>query len=84
MAEVLLYPSSKEFFYDFSDERYRQYTYLVYGVIYDILLSPNSMLLKRISYQKVQDVLNRVNNYQEEVEDIYAYFKASLVTELKK
>lgn len=83
-AELIITPDFYDYFYMESNEKLRQYSYLMFGVVYDLLKSPHKRYLSGLNRALIFDVLERVDMYQEEVEDIYAYFKASLLRELKK
>lgn len=80
----LLNENYYDFFYVVSTEKYRELVYLIYGVVYDILLTAHKRLLPFLTAEIIIEVLDRVDIYQEEVDNIYAYFKASLIKELSK
>ena len=83
-AELLIEPDHYDYFFTEANKKLRQYSYLMFGVIYDLLKSPHKRYLSSISRELILEVLNRVDMYQEDVADIYAYFKKSLLGELKK
>ena len=83
-AEAYITPDCYDYFYMDSSIKFRQYAYLVMGAIYDILLSPHKRVLNKINRDKIIELLNRIDEYTENIEDIYAYFKASLIRELRK
>lgn len=83
-AELTIAPDFYDIFYSETNEKLRQYCYLMFGVVYDLLKSPHKRFLSRLDRKTIMEVLDRVDMYQEEVEDIYAYFKTSLLRELRK
>lgn len=84
IAELTIAPDFYDIFYSETNEKLRQYCYLMFGVVYDLLKSPHKRFLSRLDRKTIMEVLDRVDMYQEEVEDIYAYFKTSLLRELRK
>ena len=82
--EIIIQPKDYEFFYSENNEKFRQFAYLMYGVIYDILTSPHKRYLEKLDRTLIMEVLERVDLYQQEIDNIYAYFKASLIRELRK
>lgn len=83
-AEAFITPDCYDYFYMDSSKKFRQYAYLVMGAVYDIFLSPHKRYLKNINREKIIDILNRIDNYTDNIDNIYAYFKTCLIQELRK